>query len=136
MLHLVLQNGSPETPLAATGKAPAFGALVERGTRPKAVVSVKLCNLVLAADVVGPAGNAQRCPQGGQRAGLSCLVARPGRLGGWLGHPAAGLLAGRCPFGSPLGHARLVLGLLAHEALAGPRLDLGLSLGQLAQPLL
>ena len=36
------------------------------------VACVKLCKLVLAADVVGPVGNAQRCPRGAQAASLSC----------------------------------------------------------------
>ena len=36
------------------------------------VACVKLCKLVLAADVVGPVGNAQRCPRGVQAASLSC----------------------------------------------------------------
>ena len=36
------------------------------------VVCVKVRNLVVAADAVGSVGNAQRCPQGGQAASLSC----------------------------------------------------------------
>ena len=44
----------------------------ERIARGMSVVCVKVRNLVVAADAVGSVGNAQRCPQGGQAASLSC----------------------------------------------------------------